>query len=215
MTKRWLTPEKAAEIHQKNRAAWLEQQKAAREPLPYSAVAEQMRLVREQYAKQGPGHYLPDRQPKPTKGRKRQPAALPAPSETSECYRFIAWTKFVHFHGEPLYERVVKIPNERGKSGVQTAILIGIGMRPGFPDYSIHAPAGKWHGLYLEAKKVRGGTVDPEQIVWRDKLRRWGYHCEICEGADAMIAATRRYFETAGCVTDGSWIDRTRGHALE
>lgn len=184
MSKRWLSPEEAERIAAKNRAAW----NGTPAPVPYSAAATQVRLE--------------------SAGRKQR-KALPAPSETSECYAFIAWTKLVTFHGEPLFERVVKIPNERGKSGVQTAILIGIGMRPGFPDYSIHAPAGRWHGLYLEAKKRSGGSIEADQLAWREKLRRWGYHSEICEGADAMIQATRDYFIRAGCIADGSWIDRT------
>lgn len=133
------------------------------------------------------------------------------PSETAECRAFIEWTEFVTFKGRPLRERVVKIPNERGKAGPQTAILTAIGMEDGFLDYVLLVPAGRWHGLFIEAKKLKGGNkTDTDQLRWVDLLIEFGYHAEICEGAIAMIAAVKAYFERAGCVTDGSFIDRTQ-----
>lgn len=140
-----------------------------------------------------------------------------SPSETAECRTFLAWTKLVTFMGEPLEQRVVKIANERGKAGVATAILQSIGMRPGFPDYVIHAPVISArvntvtkHGLYLEAKRVSGGKVDPEQEVWRDRLIAWGYHAEICEGALQMIDAVKRYMRMTGATQSGLFVDSTR-----
>lgn len=143
-----------------------------------------------------------------------------SPSETAECRTFIAWTKLVYFDGAPLFDRVVKIANERGKAGVATAILASIGMREGFPDYVIHVPVlqperadypqmRSRFGLYLEAKRVSGGTVEPEQIAWRDRLRAWGYHAEICEGATAMIHAVKSYMEFTGARASGKFVDNT------
>lgn len=132
------------------------------------------------------------------------------PSETAECRTFIDWTKLVRFKGEPLYERVVKIANERGKAGASTAILVSIGMRPGFPDYDILAPAGRWHGLYLEAKRVKGGKVEQDQEDWRKKLIRFEYYAEICDGSLELIDAVRRYFHMAGATAVGDFIDHTR-----
>lgn len=151
------------------------------------------------------------RSPKHRNAQGQRAAIKPrAPSETAECRTFIAWTKLVLFEGEPLFERVVKIPNERGKAGVQTAILTDIGMRAGFPDYDLLTPAGKFHGLYLEAKKVSGGVTDAEQIVWRDKLRRWNYHAEICEGAISLIGAVKSYMDMTGATACGQFVDTTR-----
>lgn len=140
-----------------------------------------------------------------------------SPSETAECRTFIAWTKLVTFMGEPLDQRVVKIANERGKAGVATAILASIGMREGFPDYVIHVPViatftscATKHGLYLEAKRVSGGKIDPEQERWRDRLIAWGYHAEICEGALQMIDAVKRYMRMTGATQAGLFVDNTR-----
>lgn len=138
------------------------------------------------------------------------------PLESAECMTFIAWTKLVHFDGEPLFDRVAKIPNERGKAGTAVAKLVAMGMRPGFPDYVVHAPVIATpqyvtrHGLYLEGKRVTGGTVEPEQEEWRKRLIRWGYHAEICAGAVQLIEATRRYMSLTGATASGRFIDRTR-----
>lgn len=140
-----------------------------------------------------------------------------SPSETAECRTFLAWTRLVTFMGESLEVRVVKIPNERGKAGVATAILASIGMRDGFPDYVIHVPViatfvgcHTKHGLYLEAKRVKGGKVDAEQERWRDRLIGWGYHAEICEGALQMIDAVKRYMAMTGATKAGLFVDNTR-----
>lgn len=142
--------------------------------------------------------------PRPTVHRAR------CPSETAECRRFVDWTRLVTFRGRPLFDRTVKIPNERGMRGVMTAILVSIGMRRGFPDYLLLAPAGKFAGLLLEAKKQFGSEIDPEQERWREDLIEFGYHAEICAGADELIYATQQYFVRTGCEADGSYVNRTR-----
>lgn len=147
--------------------------------------------------------------PMPPVQRIRSPRPA-APTEHAECLHFIEWTKLVRYRGAALFDRVVKIPNERGKPGASIALLQQIGMRNGFPDYDVLAPAGRWHGLYLEAKRLTGGRIEPEQEKWRMDLIGWGYHAAICAGALELIAATRWYFVSAGCVADGSWVDNTR-----
>lgn len=124
-------------------------------------------------------------------------------SETDECRAFVSWTRYVRYRGDPLFERVVKIPNERGKRSVMTAILVAIGMKAGFPDYSLLAPLGPYAGLYLEAKRI-GGRVDDAQQRWRDRLNDWGYRAEICEGSLELIDATRRYMAHAPA---SDWYD--------
>ncbi|HBY59205.1 MAG TPA: hypothetical protein DEH78_05250, partial [Solibacterales bacterium] len=119
------------------------------------------------------------------------------PLEHAECLLFIDWTRLVRFDGEPLFDRVVKIPNERGAAGPAVARLVAIGLRPGFPDYQILAPVGEYHGLFLEAKRLNGSVAD-EQMQWRDRLLRWGYCASIVEAASGLIGATRHYFAASG-----------------
>jgi hypothetical protein len=145
--------------------------------------------------------------------KKINPKALA--NENQECRTWLDWSKLVSYRGEPLSERIVKIPNERGKAGASIAILIGLGMRPGFQDYLVMAPSvgrsGRLYGgLLLEMKTADGGRVDSDQVKWRDKAIRFGYHAEICSGGIAMIEATKAYFEFIGAVASGAFHDRTR-----
>lgn len=137
--------------------------------------------------------------------RERAPRAR-TPSETSECKVWLEWTTYVVYQGEPLRTRIAKVANERPRS-VMAAVLAAIGVSPGFPDYIIAAPCGRFAGLFLEAKRRKDGSVEPEQIAWRDNLLRWGYHAAICQGAHEMIAETKVYFAHANT---GDWIDATR-----
>jgi hypothetical protein len=140
---------------------------------------------------------------------------LPVPTETDECRLFVAWTKLARYRGRPLFDRVIKIPNERGKAGAAIAVLISIGMRNGFPDYFIAAPVGIWAGLLLEAKRTKGSDTTDAQMDWKRDLTEFGYCADICLGADQLIAATQRYFDAAGCTRDGSFIDPTRANNVK
>src|SRR6185369_4937236 len=141
----------------------------------------------------------------------RKSNTMPTATEDQECMAFIDWTKLVTFAGEPLWHRVVKIPNDRESRSVKTAILTALGMRKGFPDYEILAPCGRYHGLFIEAKRRKGGAIEDDQRVWRDRLISWGYKADICAGSIEMIATVREYFREGQAAEAGLWIDRTRG----
>lgn len=141
---------------------------------------------------------------------------------------FCDWTKLVRWQGEPLWNRTIHIPNERGKAGVMTAILVSIGLRRGFPDYLFPCPVfGRTDdqcddektmlaaGLFIEAKRSHGGRVDPDQVMWRDSLIRWGYHAVICAGVDEMIAAARGYFRGDIFSPSGRRGDFCRAHGCD
>lgn len=146
-------------------------------------------------------------------------AQLPCATEEQECIAFIDWTMRVFYRREALFERVVHIPNERDKHvslrpGAARTALIRIGklkaqgVKDGFPDYMVLAHFPTCAGLYIEAKRRRGGRTPPDQIEWRERLIGWGYHAVICNGADQMIAATQAYFEQHAPA--GDWINRVR-----
>ena len=50
------------------------------------------------------------------------------------------------------------------------------------PDICLPVPRGKFHGLYIEMKKLKGGTVSREQKEWGAKLARQGYCWKVCHG---------------------------------
>lgn len=149
------------------------------------------------------------RPPRHRTAQSKRQAVRPPARENDECRTFIEWTKLVSFDGEPLFERVVHVPNERGKAGPAVAILVSIGLRKGFPDYAILAPCGARHGLMIEAKRV-GAMPNVHQVDWQAKLRRWGFDAYVCSGSAQMIDAVKLYFRETGGVLGGRFIDRTR-----
>jgi hypothetical protein len=52
----------------------------------------------------------------------------------------------------------------------------------GHPDITIYEPRGPWHGMTVELKVE--GKPSPEQIQWRDELRKRGYYAVIVPKLD-------------------------------
>ena len=50
-------------------------------------------------------------------------------------------------------------------------------------------------GMFIEMKR-KGETARPDQIAYADLLRKHGYNCVICQGADEAIRAIRGYIES-------------------
>ena len=75
-------------------------------------------------------------------------------------------------------------PNE-GKREVRTgAQLKAMGMRPGFPDFFIYEARNGYHGLAIELKRIKGGTVSATQKQCLQELRDRGYRAEVAKGFD-------------------------------
>jgi len=70
------------------------------------------------------------------------------------------------------------------------------GMKAGVPDLELPVPRYPFHGLYIEMKRLTGGTVASEQRQWIDLLRLQGYRCEICCGYKEALAVLTEYINT-------------------
>ena len=76
------------------------------------------------------------------------------------------------------------IPNG-GKRDIRTAArLKAEGVKPGVPDIFLPVPKNGKHGLYIELKRSRGGTVSKEQEAWIRALSAQEYVCCVCHGWD-------------------------------
>ena len=106
-------------------------------------------------------------------------AAKDTPSEDQEQAWLVAWLRREH----PSV-RIFAIPNGGGRSKAQGAILKATGTSAGVPDLMLPAPRGKYHGLFVEMKRTKGGTVSADQKTIIAKLRAVGYQVLICKGAD-------------------------------
>ena len=85
------------------------------------------------------------------------------------------------------------IPNG-GKRAIKTAVALKKqGVKRGVPEMCLPVPRGGFNGLYIELKRVKGGTVSDEQREWIAALNTQGYKAIICHGAEEAIEQIRGY----------------------
>lgn len=77
------------------------------------------------------------------------------------------------------------IPNGGDRHPAVAGKLRAEGVRRGVPDTFLPLPAGPYHGLFIELKRVKRSRTSPEQIAWIEALRLAGYRAEVCAGWDA------------------------------
>ena len=99
------------------------------------------------------------------------------PTEHAEQVSLIQW--FDKAYPEL---RIFSIPNG-GKRGKLEAMRLQMeGVRPGVPDLMLPEPRGGFHGLFVEMKRTKGGSVSAEQKDWMAYLLGKGYQVKICKG---------------------------------
>lgn len=117
------------------------------------------------------------------------------PTEAQEQATLFEWAAYAA-KKHPELALMFHIPNEGKRSGRTGAGLIRQGLKRGVPDVFLPVARGGKHGLFIEMKRVKGGTVSQEQREWREKLRAQGYAAEICFGWEAAAAVIRKYLDT-------------------
>lgn len=85
------------------------------------------------------------------------------------------------------------IPNAGKRSYLQAAFLRAEGMRKGVPDLFIAEPRGKYHGMYLEMKALRGGGLSTNQKETIALLRGKGYYVAVAHGYEDAITQISDY----------------------
>jgi hypothetical protein len=119
------------------------------------------------------------------------------PNEYAECCVFAQWLRLKNL----LFSHIA---NENAMSGLFRQAAGGspqlwgilrkqkeMGKVPGVPDYMILIPGGPI--VFVEMKRVSGGTVSPEQRQWFDALNNQsGAVAFICAGADEAIACVNK-----------------------
>lgn len=95
----------------------------------------------------------------------------------------------------PELEMMYHIPNEGRRSAREGARMKREGLRAGVPDICLPVPRGAYHGMYVELKRTRGGTVSAAQDEWLHRLTRQGYVAVCCKGWEAAARAIEDYLE--------------------
>ena len=78
--------------------------------------------------------------------------------------------------------RHVPHPNGGRRNKITGARLKAEGVVAGVPDVFLASPRQGVHGLYIEMKRQRGGTVQATQKELITALRQAGYRVEVCKG---------------------------------
>ena len=113
------------------------------------------------------------------------------PSEDQEQAWLVAWLRREH----PSV-RIFAIPNGGGRSKAQGALLKATGTSPGVPDLMIPTPRGPYHGLFIEMKRTKGGSVSKEQKDWIAYLQAQGYQAIVCRGFEEAKREIECYLST-------------------
>lgn len=85
------------------------------------------------------------------------------------------------------------IANGGSRNKIEAAHLKQQGVKAGVPDLCLPVARGRFHGLYIEMKREKGGRLSPEQKGWLNALEAQGYYCKVCHGASEAIHTIQDY----------------------
>jgi hypothetical protein len=127
--------------------------------------------------------------------KKKKIFIVPSPTEYVEQVSI--------FRRAQLYSR--QYPELRFLNGSLNGVRISIGqavklknagMKKGFPDLSLPIRRGGYSGLFIELKRIKDSSIEPEQRVWANMLTSQGYRHEFCYGADAAWEVITDYLNS-------------------
>lgn len=116
------------------------------------------------------------------------------PTESAEQQLLFRWLNFQS--GKfPELNLAFHIPNGGSRNKLEAANLKRQGVKSGVPDICLPVPRGRYHGLYIELKRQKGGTTNKNQENWLFKLSLQGYRVEVCKGWEAAAAVIEIYIK--------------------
>ena len=102
----------------------------------------------------------------------------------------------MHLGRWPELGMLFAVPNGGDRNPIVGKKLKAEGVKPGVPDLCLCLPRGGYHGLFIELKRQKGGTVSPEQKAWIQALNGQGYRAEVCKGSVEAWAVIREYVQS-------------------
>jgi hypothetical protein len=107
-------------------------------------------------------------------------ATKQVPSELAECKAFWEWSQL----NPQIKDYLIKNTNEGPRSAHYGCTLRKIGLRPGLPDYHLPISNMKYHGLWIEMKRINSQKhqKDEHQTSWLDRLNLIGHYATYAYG---------------------------------
>lgn len=114
-------------------------------------------------------------------------------SEDRIQIQVMQWAQLIKHDGRPLADYIHHSPNG-GKRHIATATRFkAMGVKAGYPDLIVDIALGGHHGLRIELKKLKGGSVSKAQKERLAMLTEQGYLAVVCKGFDETIAVIKNY----------------------
>lgn len=132
-------------------------------------------------------------------------AGLPVPSEHAEQAHVMEWAAWQERADRRLANlfaigngglrpcKLVDTPAGPRRISVVGRKLKSEGVKEGVPDLFLAWPCGGMPGLFIEMKRVRGGSLSAAQKRWHAQLVAAGYAVVVCRGAAEALNCLRRY----------------------
>ncbi len=119
----------------------------------------------------------------------------PLAGETEEeaQRRVFDWAELAVVRGVRVHDHLFHVPNGEARAKGTAGRLHAMGVRKGVPDLLMLYPAGPYHGLALEMKRRRGGSVTPEQDERLGCLTVLGYAACLAHGSADGIDCVAAY----------------------
>jgi len=124
---------------------------------------------------------------------------MPCPTEREESMKIMAWARLMVSTGQEPRLRLLRC----GFEGLRLSMGVRMQVKrqsiaTGWPDLFLAVPrmvgfCCPAYGLFIELKRVKGGTVSAEQARMIGDLNSLGYKAIVCRGADNAINEIKRY----------------------
>ncbi|MDR2593033.1 MAG: VRR-NUC domain-containing protein [Chitinispirillales bacterium] len=117
---------------------------------------------------------------------------IPVPSESKEQIALFYWAR-LNVSSIPELGLLFSIPNGGYRTPSTAARMKAEGERAGVPDCFLPIPRGRYSGLWIELKRLRGSKIDPLQKWWAERLSAQGYAHVFAYGWEEAVKAIETY----------------------
>lgn len=111
--------------------------------------------------------------------------------ESKEQENLFKWAKYY----PAINKLMFAIPNGGSRHKLEAFNLKKQGIKAGVSDIFLAKSCGKYHGLFIEMKRKKGGKLTKEQKIFIDLMRQEGFQAEVAKGADEAIKIITEYLK--------------------
>lgn len=119
------------------------------------------------------------------------------PTEDEEQIALFNWAGLAA-GAHPELRLLFHIPNGGSRHKAEAGRFRAMGVKSGVPDLCLPVARGRWHGLFLELKRTKGGRVSPEQAAWIRELEAQGYCAVVSYGWEQARREIEEYLRQEG-----------------